>query len=683
MQHVLKGQGAPTEAPTALGQHYIDTTTGTHYNSVGTASVSDWKAGGGASSTGSGGGLGYTKTLDVKHLTKTQEGLDVLTTPERKLLQGALDYGFITQEELDAQLAALSQQYTDSQNIWDVDLNSGTYHFRANLDPAWSYDYGEKPPITDPTIFCLPVGHLADRQLDPWKYALAKMSWKANVIYNNLGDGNTVFYTTTDGFPFNTYRGGQLGFENKEERVTQMGGLGYSMGLGQLVAITNHGRILNIGDTLDEATVLDFAEVGLSEETRAGFQTVERPNDAKYIHVVSRGTHISGTTAENSCLLVGLDRKAIHITDLYISWTTPPTYTEVPIPDTVLPEGANIYQGVYFSNRFYFLVDARNATSDFPYTLISFNIATNEWVLEETAFTVKPMTIFRHPNPGTLCILHQDGSMHYALNTDGFFATTSGIPGFENAQQEVRIWDDNFTSYLTMEGQIWSSSNGYEWTLKYEVPDQSMPNNRVPRLKDVLGVFKYEDGFYILEVEYNGGLCLFQATPDFSEIILRGQQTIDLTLHNLPPLDNDETLTLRLTTQPHILGGLSTYAIQLGVVDTVENLQSDGLVDQFMLPPWISETDLYRGMVETTPLTSITSPYVQTSGQMGSIAEDHTPYGADFKFLKFDRSQLVEMDIVFHGTYGRMGAFIKPYQSGEVSEYWKNEPMPPQGPPQS
>lgn len=57
MQHVFQGQGAPTEAPTALGQHYIDLASGTHYNSVGTASAADWKAGGeGGAPTGSGAG---------------------------------------------------------------------------------------------------------------------------------------------------------------------------------------------------------------------------------------------------------------------------------------------------------------------------------------------------------------------------------------------------------------------------------------------------------------------------------------------------------------------------------------------------------------------------------------------------------------------------------------------------
>lgn len=42
-QHIFTGSGKPTSAPTAVGQHYIDTTNGGHFISVGTSSVNDWK----------------------------------------------------------------------------------------------------------------------------------------------------------------------------------------------------------------------------------------------------------------------------------------------------------------------------------------------------------------------------------------------------------------------------------------------------------------------------------------------------------------------------------------------------------------------------------------------------------------------------------------------------------------
>lgn len=42
-QHIFTGSGAPAITPTAVGQHYIDTTNGASYISVGTTSSADWE----------------------------------------------------------------------------------------------------------------------------------------------------------------------------------------------------------------------------------------------------------------------------------------------------------------------------------------------------------------------------------------------------------------------------------------------------------------------------------------------------------------------------------------------------------------------------------------------------------------------------------------------------------------
>jgi len=42
-QHIFTGSGRPATTPTAVGQHYIDTTNNVHYISVGTSAVSSWK----------------------------------------------------------------------------------------------------------------------------------------------------------------------------------------------------------------------------------------------------------------------------------------------------------------------------------------------------------------------------------------------------------------------------------------------------------------------------------------------------------------------------------------------------------------------------------------------------------------------------------------------------------------
>ena len=43
MQHIILGTTSPSVAPTRLGQHYIDTVSGTAYMSTGTSSSADWK----------------------------------------------------------------------------------------------------------------------------------------------------------------------------------------------------------------------------------------------------------------------------------------------------------------------------------------------------------------------------------------------------------------------------------------------------------------------------------------------------------------------------------------------------------------------------------------------------------------------------------------------------------------
>lgn len=43
MQHILVGTTSPQNVPARLGQHYVDTVSGTVYMSAGTSSISDWK----------------------------------------------------------------------------------------------------------------------------------------------------------------------------------------------------------------------------------------------------------------------------------------------------------------------------------------------------------------------------------------------------------------------------------------------------------------------------------------------------------------------------------------------------------------------------------------------------------------------------------------------------------------
>ena len=68
-QHVFTGSGAPATTPTAVGQHYIDTTNDQSYISVGTASSADWV------NTGAGATWGFiTGTLSSQ--TDLQTALD-------------------------------------------------------------------------------------------------------------------------------------------------------------------------------------------------------------------------------------------------------------------------------------------------------------------------------------------------------------------------------------------------------------------------------------------------------------------------------------------------------------------------------------------------------------------------------------------------------------------------------
>lgn len=56
MKHIITSTGAPTAAPTDIGQHYINLTNGDCYISKGTAVVGDW----GSPLGSGGGGSGFT-----------------------------------------------------------------------------------------------------------------------------------------------------------------------------------------------------------------------------------------------------------------------------------------------------------------------------------------------------------------------------------------------------------------------------------------------------------------------------------------------------------------------------------------------------------------------------------------------------------------------------------------------
>ena len=73
VQHVFTGPGAPTEAPSSVGAHYINQTNGDQYLSRGTASVADWYR---LPKPGEGGGLSVGDVL----YTLREPGADYLPT---------------------------------------------------------------------------------------------------------------------------------------------------------------------------------------------------------------------------------------------------------------------------------------------------------------------------------------------------------------------------------------------------------------------------------------------------------------------------------------------------------------------------------------------------------------------------------------------------------------------------
>ncbi|MBG6289986.1 hypothetical protein I5I61_21235 [Pseudomonas nitroreducens] len=58
IEHLIKGEGAPTMAPPAVGAHYIDTTGRKTYIATGRESAADWGEALATGATGGGGGAG-------------------------------------------------------------------------------------------------------------------------------------------------------------------------------------------------------------------------------------------------------------------------------------------------------------------------------------------------------------------------------------------------------------------------------------------------------------------------------------------------------------------------------------------------------------------------------------------------------------------------------------------------
>lgn len=73
-QHVYTDTVNPSAAPPSVGAHWINTATGAHFLSKGTASVDDWVVGGGG--TGGGGGTNNTVAYHAIFILETSPAAD-------------------------------------------------------------------------------------------------------------------------------------------------------------------------------------------------------------------------------------------------------------------------------------------------------------------------------------------------------------------------------------------------------------------------------------------------------------------------------------------------------------------------------------------------------------------------------------------------------------------------------
>ena len=87
--HITRGSGAPSVAPFASGDHYIDTSTGDHYLSNGNSSVSDWEL----------------VVLSMPQATETVQGIAEIAT-QAEVDAGTDDQRFVTPLKLDVKLSA-------------------------------------------------------------------------------------------------------------------------------------------------------------------------------------------------------------------------------------------------------------------------------------------------------------------------------------------------------------------------------------------------------------------------------------------------------------------------------------------------------------------------------------------------------------------------------------------------
>lgn len=137
-QHIFSGSGVPSSTPTAIGQHYIDTTTKVSYISVGTTSPADWE-----SSDSSGAIAAHVADLDPHSQYTTNAEAQFLidihanntlnphsVTKSQIGLGNADNTSDVNKPVSTAQQAALDLKLTKSLNLSDVSSASAA---RSNL----------------------------------------------------------------------------------------------------------------------------------------------------------------------------------------------------------------------------------------------------------------------------------------------------------------------------------------------------------------------------------------------------------------------------------------------------------------------------------------------------------------------------------------------------------------------
>lgn len=468
MKHVFKGNGAPTGAPTALGQHYIDLDTGTHYNSVGTTSADDWKAGG----EGGASDLGFLKVNATQGNVKSQRFFEFIDTKIRDVAASVDDIPpDIPPEAIEGELVGI---ITDTTNqlisefglpdgpIPDpiVDLAAGYRHrhILAGIDSYYKFD-GLQPQID------LGIGNLRDDPSYTPAVTFPIARSHSNFRIHKLDSGDIVLWSA-EGELFvigdildigqNSFESYGINLAPNEEVIELIDPLSGS----DVVVLTSAGNLYYVGNNYQRVRKVDY-----------------------FIAVDENSSNNESVKATRLFPGVGSNDWFIGTRWEHLAYTDDDgeTWTDVSIPldlITTTQYGFRMHGITEFAGDLYCMLSQFiNGDIADKLVVLKFDRVNKTWSnIHTTTTAYDRVSIYRSPDRSKLIIANGRNTVNAstpgtALTTeDGVTFIESPLTldqGYFNPRDfKVEIFEDTQLLTLVRNGGIYGSVNGLDWTRK-------------------------------------------------------------------------------------------------------------------------------------------------------------------------------------------------------------------------